>query len=128
MRVGRPRSASIVRLQLSFWFEQTEGESMATNTTEMTAGQSLREEALRPRELEREPSRTAARFSAEPPAAEEALAIRRPASAREFGPEEVRPGDSAAGQDFALAPLVDKIAYAFASGLIVAMRELEAHI
>jgi chromosome segregation ATPase len=30
--------------------------------------------------------------------------------------------------EFALLPLVDKIAYAFAGGLIVAMRELESHI
>ena len=81
---------------------------MATNTTEMTAGHKLREEALRPQGLEREPERTTARPSAGPPAAERAPAA----------------GDS----DFALLPLVDKIAYSFASGLIVAMRELEAHI
>lgn len=35
---------------------------------------------------------------------------------------------SETGEDFALAPLVDKIAYGIARGLIVAVRELEHHI
>jgi hypothetical protein len=102
------------------------------NTTEMTAGHRLREEALRLQGLEREPARTAARPSAEPPVAEEAPAIKRSPSLKELGLGEPRPDDRTAAAvsetDFALFPLVDKIAYSFASGLIVAMRELEAHI
>jgi chromosome segregation ATPase len=37
-------------------------------------------------------------------------------------------GSTEGAQTFALLPLVDKIAYAFAGGLVVAMRELEGHI
>jgi chromosome segregation ATPase len=50
--------------------------------------------------------------------------------APERPPEPAASGEAAGGgeQDFALRPLVDKVAYAFASGLIVAMRELDAHI
>lgn len=88
---------------------------MAANTIKITAQHDLGEEALRLREFEEAESRSSARLSAEPPALEAA-------------PEE-KPADSATdGQGFALAPLVDKIAYAFASGLVVAMRELETHI
>lgn len=45
--------------------------------------------------------------------------------------EEPRPaerGFKETGQDLALAPLVDKIAYGLARGLVVAMKELENHI
>jgi chromosome segregation ATPase len=48
------------------------------------------------------------------------------------GPEYPRSADPAGavetGEDFALAPLVDKIAYGIARGLIVAVKELEHHI
>ncbi len=72
---------------------------MATNITEVAAEQDL--DALRPPGGERQ--QAAARTAqAAPPAAD--------------------------SPEFALLPLVDKIAYAFAGGLIVAMRELEAHI
>jgi chromosome segregation ATPase len=51
----------------------------------------------------------------------EALRIGKPAL-------EDRTPDAAGSEDFALAPLVDKIAYGIARGLVVAMKELENHI
>ncbi len=74
---------------------------MATNITEMTAEQGL--DALRLRRPGGEQEQAAARTKQAVPPAEDS-------------------------PEFALLPLVDKIAYAFAGGLIVAMRELEAHI
>jgi chromosome segregation ATPase len=61
---------------------------------------------------------------------EESLRTQRLAPAPERPPEPSTSGKAASGgeDDFALRPLVDKVAYAFASGLIVAMRELDAHI
>ena len=57
---------------------------------------------------------------------EEALGIpRRPSANGAAEPGTVAPD---ATQDFALAPLVDKIAYGIARGLVVAVKELEEHI
>jgi chromosome segregation ATPase len=85
---------------------------MATNLTDMATRLRLREEGLRAQRQEREAERAAGRPS-------------EPAS-RQFAETEESAPD--ADRDFALFPLVDKIAYTFASGLIVAMRELEQHI
>jgi chromosome segregation ATPase len=96
---------------------------MATNTTDVTAGHRLSEEALRPMRLE--PEHTAERLSATgangAPATRSAPPEAETAKQGASGPAE-------SGQEFALLPLVDKIAYGFASSLIVAMRELEKHI
>lgn len=74
---------------------------MATNTTEMATGHWIEAEGLRSK------------------------AADRPANGKsgwENGTEQE------AGAQWALAPLVDKIAYGLARGLVVAMKELEAHI
>lgn len=73
---------------------------MATNGTEMVAEHWLESEGFRPHPTDRPANGKAAENGAE----------------RE-----------AAGQ-WALAPLVDKIAYGLARGLVVAMKELETHI
>ncbi len=75
---------------------------MATNSVEANARYGTGEESLRTQRLGLAPERTP-----EPSTSEAA---------------------SRGEEDFALRPLVDKVAYAFASGLIVAMRELDAHI
>jgi chromosome segregation ATPase len=74
---------------------------MATNTTEMASGHWIEAEGLRLK------------------------AADRPANGKsgwENGTEQE------AGAQWALAPLVDKIAYGLARGLVVAMKELETHI
>jgi chromosome segregation ATPase len=76
---------------------------MGTNGTETATAPWLGEEALRIQTLDR------------PPAAPETEADR-PRGLREATP------------DLALAPLVDKIAFGLARGLVVAMKELENHI
>ncbi|HUI82101.1 MAG TPA: hypothetical protein VLY24_29470 [Bryobacteraceae bacterium] len=54
-------------------------------------------------------------------------ALERPASAPEAEAERPR-APREATPDLALAPLVDKIAYGLARGLVIAMKELETHI
>ena len=74
---------------------------MATNSTEMATGHWIEAEGLRPKLTER------------------------PANGKsgwENGTEQE------VGAQWALAPLVDKIAYGLARGLVVAMKELETHI
>ena len=84
---------------------------MATNGIEVAAEHWLGEETYRAQKLER------------------ATALRTPAeSAPEVEPERPRGVAREAGAELALAPLVDKIAYGLARGLVVAMKELENHI
>jgi hypothetical protein len=80
---------------------------MATNATEMVAERRLAEEVFRPKKAGREP---AAQIETED------LRL-----AERGGPRET-------GQELALAPLVDKVAYGLARVLVVAMQELENHI
>jgi hypothetical protein len=47
---------------------------------------------------------------------------------KENGSNEASPSGKDSGEGLALAPLVDKIAYGIARGLVVAMKELENHI
>ena len=77
---------------------------MGTNGTETLAGAWLEEEAVRVQRVDRTP-----------------------AAAPEAEPERAR-GFREAAPDLALAPLVDKIAYGLARGLVIAMKELENHI
>ena len=74
---------------------------MATNTIDMAAERPLAEEIFRLQRLEGEPGQKNGK--------ENGAAIE-------------------SGEGLALAPLVDKIAYGIARGLVVAMKELENHI
>src|ERR1051326_8679231 len=76
---------------------------MATKTTEILAEHWHEEDAPRPQKVDRAANPEEQRFTDRSAAKE-------------------------AGQELALAPLVDKIAYGLARGLVVAMKELENHI
>jgi uncharacterized phage infection (PIP) family protein YhgE len=80
---------------------------MATNTIDTAADRPLAEEIFRLQRLEREAG---------------------PKNGTDNGAVEASPGGRDSGEGLALAPLVDKIAYGIARGLVVAMKELENHI
>jgi len=80
---------------------------MASNTIDTAADRPLAEEIFRLQRLDREAG---------------------PKNGTDNGPVEMSPSGKDSGEGLALAPLVDKIAYGIARGLVVAMKELENHI
>ena len=80
---------------------------MAINTIDTAADRPLAEEIFRLQRLDGDPGQK---------------------NGKENGANEASPSGKDSGEGLALAPLVDKIAYGIARGLVVAMKELENHI
>jgi len=98
---------------------------MGTNATDVGAERKLAEladEVFRLQRAARDVNPKQANGAEREPDGEKPQATRRAPEGRESGPGELWT------DELALAPLVDKIAYGFARGLVVALKELENHI
>src|SRR5689334_6156254 len=108
---GRPRCAATWIWRSSFWFEENgKDPTMGTNGTDIVTDARLGEESLR---------HLAAGSLDRPPVRKRAL---------DYLALDGGPTPETDAEDFALRPLVDRIAYGIARGLIVAVKELEHHI